>query len=560
MFNQSFIFSLIGGLGFFFFGMQFMSDGLKHIAGDRIKNILHMATKVPIVGILVGTFVTCLMQSSSATTVMVVGFVNAGLLALKQAICVIMGANIGTTMTAWIVSSISVFKITDYALPAVGIGFLLMRFGKTKKSRFWGQVMLGFGLLFLGLSFMKDAFDPLKESQQVKHIFATLSQNPLLGVLVGVMFTIILQSSSATIAIVQVLALNGVIGFEAALPIVLGDNIGTTITAQMAALDGNLSAKRAAMAHTLFNIIGVTYMMFFVYNGFYIRAVDSVIPGPITAANIMVHIALAHTMFNITNTVIFYPFIGWLEKASVWLVPSKKGIIETGTRYLEKHLLDTPPIALEQAKRETARMLDLASSSVEAAVKSFINNNTDAAKIVPAIEETVDTLQSEITQYLIELSQRELDPEVTEMLPVLIHTVNDIERICDQSENILEISERRFEEKLDLSEEALHEVKRIWYELQAMILETRQALTKSDIELAKSVLRREMVVNKLQEGLKKGHVERLNQGVCQLKSGVVFLDLVDIIEKIGDHLTNIAQGIIGHMRWQMPKASAPSSR
>jgi len=261
--TKDLIFGLIGGLGFFFFGMQLMSGGLKKIAGERLKKILHMATKIPIVAILVGAAMTCLMQSSSATTVMVVGFVNAGLLVLKQAISVVIGANIGTTCTAWIVSSMSVFKVTQYALPAVGIGFALMKLGRTRKARFWGQVLMGFGFLFLGLSFMKDAFAPLKNSQHVKDMFVVLSDNPLLGILIGIIFTVLLQSSSATVAIIQVLAFNGLISFPAAIPIILGDNIGTTVTAQMAAVGTNLAARRTAMAHTLFNVIGVTYMLFF---------------------------------------------------------------------------------------------------------------------------------------------------------------------------------------------------------------------------------------------------------------------------------------------------------
>ena len=257
------IFSLIGGLGFFFYGMQIMSEGLKNIAGEKLKNILHMATKISIIGVLVGAAVTCLIQSSSATTVMVVGFVNAGLLQLKQAICVVMGANIGTTFTAWLVSSMGVFKVTNYALPAVGLGFAIMKLGRTKKTRFFGQTLMGFGFLFIGLSFMKEGFAPLKNSPRMQEIFVSLSDNPILGVLVGVVFTVILQSSSATIAIVQVLAFNGLITIEAAIPIILGDNIGTTITAQLAAIGTNLNARRAAMSHTIFNVIGNYLYAFF---------------------------------------------------------------------------------------------------------------------------------------------------------------------------------------------------------------------------------------------------------------------------------------------------------
>lgn len=544
------IFGLVGGLGLFFFGMQIMSEGLKKIAGERLKKILHMATKIPIVGILVGAAVTCLIQSSSATTVMVVGFVNAGLLVLKQAISVVMGANIGTTFTAWLVSSMAVFKVTHYALPAIGIGFLFKQFGKTRNARFWGQVVMGFGMLFLGLSVMKDAFDPLKKSQHVKDMFIMFSDHPLLGVLVGIVFTVLLQSSSATIAIVQVLAFNGLISFPAAIPIILGDNIGTTITAQLAAIGTNITARRTAMSHTLFNVIGVTYMMFFVYTGWFVQGISFIIPGEITAKNIMFYIAVAHSAFNVINTLVFLPFIGTLEKASIYLVPKRKDTVEMGVQYLEKHLLNTPTIAIEQAKKETSRMLDLASKSVSSAVKAFFENDKKVLRPIPNYEQAVDTLQSEITAYLVELSQRNLLEEESEELPVLIHNVNDIERIGDHSENIKELCERKVDEKLPFTDEAMASLDLMWKELTDMIMEVKEALEKNDVAFAEKAQRREERINALQEELKKGHVDRLSQGLCNIQSGIIFLDFIDNLEKIADHLTNIAQGIIGGMRWR----------
>ncbi|MGB2599526.1 MAG: Na/Pi cotransporter family protein, partial [Candidatus Omnitrophota bacterium] len=525
------------------------SEGLKNVAGDRLKNILHMVTKLPIIGILVGAAITCFIQSSSATTVMVVGFVNAGLLGLKQAIGVVMGANIGTTFTAWLVSSMAVFKITNYALPAVGIGFAMKTFGRTKNARFWGQALMGFGLLFLGLGFMKEAFDPLKDSQHVKEIFATFSTNPLLGVLVGLVITMVIQSSSATIAIVQVLAFNGIISFPAAIPLMLGDDIGTTITAQLSAVGTNLSARRAAMAHTLFNVIGVSYFMIFVYNGWFVKAVDFIVPGEITLKNVMFHIAIANSAFKIINVCVFLPFIGILEKMSVWLVPKKKGVIEVGPQYLEKHLLNTPPIALEQARRETVWMMGLASKSVTASMRSFLEGDISIMKPVENLEKAIDNLQSEITRYLVELSQRNLTTEEAEELPVLIHNVNDIERIGDHSENIVELAERRVEKKLSLSEEAVKELSLMWNELNSMMIETEEALKSRDSEKAENVIMREQKINRLQIDLKKSHVNRLNQGGYDIKAGIVFMDMVDNMEKIGDHLTNIAQGVIGGMRW-----------
>lgn len=552
MFTKELFFSLIGGLGFFFFGMQLMSNGLKKMAGGKLKAILRMATKIPIIGILVGAAVTTLIQSSSATTVMAVGFVNAGLLVLRQAICVVMGANIGTTFTAWLVSSIAVFKVTNYSLPAIGIGFVLMRFGKTRKMRAFGQVILGFGLLFTGLSFMKDAFGPLKNSQFVRDTFTMLSYSPILGVLVGIVFTVLLQSSSATIAIVQVLAFNGVIGLDVAIPIIIGDNIGTTVTAQMAALGTNLAARRTAMAHTLFNVIGSMYMLFFVYMGWFAKGLDFMIPGQLSAKNIMFYIAVSHSAFNVINTMVFFPFIGWLERLSILLVPKKKDSIEIGTQYLERHLLETPPIALEQARKETVYMLDLANKSIESAMKGFFKNDYKEIKKIPDLENAIDNLQSEITQYLIEFSQRNLAEEETEELPVLIHNVNDIERVGDHAINIVELTERKMEEKLPFTDEAMGGLNFMWDEVRKMVEETREALKDKNIEIAKHALEREEKINQLQVELKEGHVNRLSKGECKIKSGIIFLDLVDNLEKIADHLTNIAQGVIGEMRWKVP--------
>ena len=299
--GKEMIFELVGGLGFFLFGMKFMSEGLRKVAGDRLRKILELLTKKPIVGLLAGAGVTALIQSSSATSVMVVGLVNAGMLTLKQAISMVLGANIGTTVTAWLVSFLAIFKITNYALPAVGIGFLIVTLGKARNTKLWGEVLLGFGILFIGIHFMKVAFAPLEESPQVKEIFISFSRYPILGVLVGMVITMLLQSSSATIALVQVLAFEGLISFEAAIPLILGENIGTTITAQIAAIGTNTSARRTAMAHTMFNVIGTCYMLIFVYLGIYARAIDWIIPGPITTSNIMIYIAVAHSVFNVFN-------------------------------------------------------------------------------------------------------------------------------------------------------------------------------------------------------------------------------------------------------------------
>jgi phosphate:Na+ symporter len=531
--------------------MQTMSEGLKNMAGDRLRGILNMVTKVPIMGVIVGVFVTTLIQSSSATTVLVVGFVNAGLLVLRQAISVIIGANIGTTVTAWLVSVTSVINLTHYALPALGIGFGLKTLGKTKKVRYFGQVVMGFGMLFMGLGFMKDGFEPFRQSEHIKHIFISFGDNPILGIMGGMVVAMIIQSSSATIAIVQVMAFNGLISFPAAITLMLGGDIGTTITAQLASVGTSIDAKRAAMAHTLFNVIGVAYIVVFVYNGLFVRAIETIFPGEITPLNIMFYIAVANTLFKAVNALLFMPFLGYLEKAVIFLVPKKKGVIDVGPQYLDKYLLDTPPIAVEQARKEAVRMLNIAGRSVAAAMRAFFEDDLTAAKPVEVFEQAVDNLQSAITQYLITLSQRDLSQEVSEELPVLIHSVNDIERIGDHAENIIELMERKVETKLPFSDDAIRELKLMWNELSGMIMETEDSLMKNDPVLAKRVMDREASINSYQDRLKKAHVDRLNTCQCNVLSGVVFMDIVDNMEKIGDHLTNIAQGVMGDMRWHV---------
>ena len=548
--GKEIIFELVGGLGFFLFGMKFMSEGLRKVAGDRLRKILELLTKKPIVGLLAGAGVTALIQSSSATTVMVVGLVNAGMLTLKQAISMVLGANIGTTVTAWLVSFLAIFKITNYALPAVGIGFLIITLGKARNTKLWGEVLLGFGILFIGIHFMKVAFAPLEESPQIKEIFISFSRYPILGVLVGMVITMLLQSSSATIALVQVLAFEGLISFEAAIPLILGENIGTTITAQIASIGTNTSARRTAMAHTVFNVIGTCYILIFVYLGIYARAIDLIIPGPITTSNIMIYIAVAHSVFNVFNAlIVFLPLIGWLERISIKLVPGKPEIAEAAPQYLERHLLDTPAVALEQATREIIRMGRIAQQAMNDAMDGFFNNDPKSLSQVAPREEAVDNLQKEITRYLIELSRKNLSMEESEKLPVLLHTVNDIERIGDHSENLVELGTRKIEQKLPFTPQAITEIRRMYEETNNMLNETIEALENNDLALAKRALKREETLNRFQIELRQNHVQRLNEGSCQLLSGLIFLDYVANLEKIGDHLTNIAQAIMGGLRW-----------
>ncbi len=553
------IFRTVGGLGLFLFGMGIMSNGLKDIAGQKLKDILGALTKHRVLGVLMGALTTALIQSSSAATVMIVGFVNAGLLTLKQALCVVLGANIGTTFTAWLVSAFGLggLKITAYALPAIGIGFLLRTVGKTRKIKSFGNILLGFGLLFVGIGFMKDAFSPLRDSTEVQRALIWLGQNPLLAVLAGTVLTMLLQSSSASIMIVQVLAFQGAFGTDwhvaaqVAIPFILGDNIGTTITAELAALQTSRNSKRVARGHTMFNVIGVAYMLPLVWTGWFGNIVEWITPFKLSQSTIMLYIAVAHSMFNVFNAIVFTAIVGWLEAIVTKIVPITEDELAQQPVALEKHLLDTPVIALEQAKREIIRMARTAKKALRFSISGIVDDNRKELGSVREIEDFVDVFQLEITSYLSALSRRHLSDEVSIQLPVLLHTVNDLERISDHAVNIVEIAERKIEQKLSFSDSALAEAEQLRKEIDQMFDNVIAALENNDIESAKSAaLTNENNLNKMQMEFRRSHVQRMSEGICTPQTGLIFIDLVDNVEKIGDHLTNIAQAIIGGLQWE----------
>jgi phosphate:Na+ symporter len=544
------IFTLIGGLGLFFLGMKTMSEALRKVAGDSFKKTLEVITRKPIFGLIIGTSVTALIQSSSATTVMAVGFVNAGLLSLRQAISIVLGANIGTTLTAWLVSFLAIFKITRYALPLIGIGFFLTMLGKKQKVRRWGQLLLGFGLLFVGLGFIKEAFGPLQERELLRAFIIRFGSYPGLGILVGMVITIALQSSSATIALLQILAFSGLIDFQVAIPIILGENIGTTITAELAALGTSINARRTARSHALLNIFGVLYMAVPVYLGWYGRLIEAIVPGPVTRGNIMVHIALAHTVFNVINSAfVFLPLVGLLERAAIKLTPRRKGTQEPTPMYLERHLLDNPTVAIQQTIKELIRMAEMAKKALENGIVCFFNHDPSLEEQVRKQEDAIDLLQKEITQYLIEISEKNLDETEAEEIPVLVHSVNDVERIGDHSENIIELAVRKQDQRLEISDKALVELRQIADHTLSMFDEVLHTLREQDDKSAARVLESEKSLNAMQVQLKENHVLRLQNHECHILSGLLFVSFVDNLEKIGDHITNIAQASLRHLRW-----------
>jgi phosphate:Na+ symporter len=534
-----------------------MSDGLKKVAGRKLKVVLETMTKNTYIGFVVGALVTAFIQSSSATTVIVIGLVNAGLLTLKQSIGVIIGSNVGTTATAWLVSiaGFGGLSVELYALPAVGLGFLLQAGGRTRSMKSVGTILLGFGLLFLGIEYMKEAFGPLQESPKVQEIFVAYGSNPFFAILVGMGLTMLIQSSSASIAIVQLLAMGGAFGtnwqvaLDMAIPFVLGAHVGTTITAQLAALQANRTAKRAAWAHTMFNVLGGVVVFPFVLLGWYGAMVDYLIPWELSAKSIAGSIAVAHTATSVIYSIIFLPLASLLEKTVLRIVPVRPSEAAVQAVVLERHLLHTPDIALEQARREIVHMAQIARGGFMDAVDGLLGDDKKKLECAHVAEEFTDTLQYEITTYLTELSRRELSERVAVALPVLLHTVNDLERIGDHAVNVVEIAMRKIEQKVTFTDAALAEANQLRKEVNGMFDVVVEALERDDRTIARLAVPNEQNLNRMQIEFRRSHVQRLRDGQCTPEASLIFIDLVDNVEKTGDHLMNIAQAAIGGLQW-----------
>lgn len=532
------IFGVIGGLGLFIYGIWEMSEGLHKACGERMRKILHGLTGSPIKGVLVGTGITSLIQSSSATTVMVVGFVNAGLMTLIQALGVIFGANIGTTITAQLIA----FKLTDYCLPIIGLGMLTILLAKKRTHKYIGEFLIGFGILFLGLNILTNVVKPLGQYPAFNNVLVSFSRNPLLGILAGTVVTAILQSSSVTTGMVLGLAMVNLIDLKAALPLVLGCDIGTCITALIASVGTNISARRAALGHIMFNIIGV--LIFLPFLGFFQNLVSH------TSGDLPRQIANANTLFKIIATVIFLPFIGlYASLLSKMIKGKEEEEVEYLPKYLEHHLLNTPPIAIEATTKEIVRTLDLTQRMVGLAMDSFFKNDSGLLDRITRSEEAVDSLREAITNYLVELMQRELSQEESIKIPALIHIINDVERIGDHAENLKELAQQKIDNKTPFSHMAIEELKKMYAQINQMINSSLSALISNNINEAKVVLEQEVSINTLRDSFKKNHVKRLEQGQCKVLSGIVFLDMISNFEKIGDHLTNVAQKVMDGLQW-----------
>lgn len=533
---QDILFKFIGGLGIFLFGIKYMSDGLQKSAGDKMRGLLEKYTSNPILGVLFGIGVTILIQSSSGTTVMAIGLVNAGLMTLRQAIGVVMGANIGTTMTAFIVG----IKIEEYALPIIAIGAFFLFFFNKKRFQYIGQIIFGFGTLFLGLSTMSGGLKPLREMPVFTDFMVQLSDQPILGLIVGTVFTIIVQSSSATIGILQTIADEGMISLQGALPILFGDNIGTTITAVLASIGATVAAKRTALVHVIFNVVGSIIFLIL------LPVVHAVVLWIGEGVNIRMQIAYAHGIFNVTNTLIFLPLIPVLAWIVTKAVPGKLQEIQFKAIYLDDRLLATPALALGQAQHEIVRMGQFARESLQDATGYFLKKDNNLAELALQKEELINELNRKITDYIIKIHQNNdgLAAGETEKATGWFQTVSDIERIGDHAENMVELAEYSITNKLEFSKEATAELTEMIELADQAVEQAIIALEHQNEEAARAVLDHESQLDELEVKFRKNHIQRLNQNLCSGGTGAIYLDILTNLERIGDHSKNIAQFVL----------------
>jgi phosphate:Na+ symporter len=534
---QDLLFMFFGGLAIFLFGIKYMGDGLQKVAGDKLRDILDKFTSNPVMGVIAGIVVTVLLQTSTGTTVLAIGLVNAGFMTLRQSIGVIMGANIGTTITAFIIG----LKISDYALPIIAIGTFLIFFFKNKKANNFGQVFFGFGALFYGLNLMGEGLYPLRELEAFAELTVSMSDNPFLGVLIGTVFTVAVQSSSAAIGLLQQLFSQGALELDAALPVLFGDNIGTTITAILASIGASIAAKRAALTHVIFNVIG-TILVLIIINP-YIKMISYI--QDVFSLNAEMTIAVAHGIFNFSNVLIQLPFVAVLALIVTKLIPGKETLIEYKAQHLDPVLISqSSSIALGQAKKETLRMAELSKQGLEEASKFVSNKQKRHAELTYQFEDAINNLDRKITDYLIKISTNSLTADDSRLHSMLMDTVRDIERVGDHMENIIELAEYQVTNKVKMSDLAMEDLK----EMFSLTIETLQqavkALEDDDILAARSVVLKEEQIDKMERQLRKKHIIRLNEGKCEGSAGIVFVDMISNLERIGDHSSNIAEAII----------------
>ena len=534
---QQMAFTFLGGLGLFLFCIKYMGDGLQIAAGDRLKYILDKYTTSPFLGVLVGIFVTALIQSSSGTSVITIGLVGAGLLTLRQAIGIIMGANIGTTITTFIIG----FNISAYALPILFIGAFCLFFVKIEKVNNVGRILFGFGGVFFSLTLMSGAMAPLKYLPAFKDVMVSLSGNPILGVFIGTTITVLVQASSATISILQNIYQEGLIPLKAALPVLFGDNIGTTITAIIAVIGSNTSAKRLAASHVMFNVVGtVIFLIFLTPFSMFVAKMEQILH-----LNPKMAIAFAHGSFNMMTTVLLFPFIGVLEYLVVKIIKDKKEDEEEAYKTtLDPALITAPVIALGQVKQELLTMTGFALKNFKTSVSYFFDRDEKLFEKVEKREEKINTVDQEITKYLALLSKQDFGEKEGEEIATYLDLCRDIERVGDHAHGIVKDVKYGISKKFKFSDTAYAEIKELEEIVENMIETATIALKESSIDKAVEVIDLHNKEREKEKKIRKNHIKRLSEQTCEIKAGLSFVDLVLHFTRIADHTRNIAERVL----------------
>ena len=528
---------IMGGLGLFLYGMNLMGDGLQKSAGSKLKRIIELLTSNVIMGVLVGMVVTMVIQSSSATTVMVVGFVNAGIMSLTQAIGVIMGANIGTTITAQLVS-----LDVDFLAPvALGIGIVIYMFSNKPKHKNIAEILIGFGILFTGMDFMKEAVKPLAGYQGFTDMLLSFGHHPILGVLMGFAITAIVQSSSASMGMLIALASQGLIPITAALPILYGENIGTCVTSLISSIGASRNARRAAIMHLTFNVLGSMIFMFILS-----KPIVAIVTA-IDPTDAVRQIANAHTLFNILNVIVLLPFNKLIVKLALKLVPETKGEQDDDdkvVKYIDDRMIETPSIALANIVKETLRMGEKSKESLNAAMDGIVDKSKEKIELSFKREKLINELQKSILNYLLKLSKASLNEDSRETVDALFNTVNDIERIGDHAENIAELAKDIVDLEISFSDVGIGELKDMYNKVVSTYTYALEAMRTSNVELACKVIKMEEQVDMMEKSCRANHMNRLNSSSCSIESGVIYLDIISNLERVSDHAVNIAQQVI----------------
>ncbi|MBQ8919215.1 MAG: Na/Pi cotransporter family protein [Acidaminococcaceae bacterium] len=530
-----YLFAFLGGVGLFLYGMELLGGGLQQAAGARLQKVLQSLTGVPVMGVILGALVTATLQSSTATTVMSVGLVNAGVMTLKQAFSVVMGANIGTTLTAQLIA----FNLTDYFTVMIFIGVMIRVFAKHKNGQFIGQIMLGFGLLMLGMKVLSDAAAPMRSSPMFVEFISRFADNPVLAVFVGIILTILIQSSAATVGILMVMASQGLLPLEGAIPVILGDNIGTCLTAIVAASRSNASAKQVALSHVLFNSFGC--VIFILFMPLFLKIILAISP----AGDIARQIANSHSAFNVLNTLIFLPLITPFTHLIEKIMPDKGEKISFKPQYLNDAMLETPSIAIVLAEQEVLRMGEVARKNLHVAMESLAEYDADKVKYVLEHEPIVDKLNEEITRYLTHISEKAIGGSLAAKHMALMHACIDIERIGDHAQTLVKRSRKIFEEDIALSPEARQEVVQLGQLTEKALAVSLQSFADNDMKMAEQAWSVCRQVKAAQKEMRKNHIRRLNEGSCHPDSGLVFLELLINMKRTSDHAKNICQMVLG---------------